>query len=163
MVKNCKVNGMLIEKNIFVFYNLYIWRLLHLSSGKYFKKRNERFNVQTSMRNGALVISSIIYWIVKITGEGSTTLNDYKVVVGGDQLTRVRLQESKHLRNIAVNPQRRFEDLHPIVVEMWHNKQDLLDVSINTHTDHCMSQAHMRLLMISSQPEVVKNDTECWL
>ena len=51
-------------------------------------------------------------------------------MVGGDQLTRVRLQEAKNLRNIAVTPKRRFEDLNPFVVEMWHNKQDLLEVSL---------------------------------
>ena len=51
-------------------------------------------------------------------------------MVGRDQLTRVRLQAAKHLRNIAVTPKRRFEDLNPFVVEMWHNEQDLLEVGL---------------------------------
>ena len=50
-------------------------------------------------------------------------------MVGGDQLTRVHLQEAKHLRNIAVTPKRRFKDLNPFVSEMWHYKQDLLEVT----------------------------------
>ena len=52
-------------------------------------------------------------------------------MVGGDQLTRVRLQDAKNLRNIAVTPKRQFEDLNPYVVEMWHNKQALLKVSLH--------------------------------
>lgn len=56
-------------------------------------------------------------------------LRRYGVPVGGDQLTRVRLQEAKNIRSLAVTPERRYDDLHPIVCEMWHSKQDFLEVN----------------------------------
>ncbi|XP_069124032.1 uncharacterized protein [Argopecten irradians] len=59
-------------------------------------------------------------------------LRQVKVPIGGDQLTRVRLQESKNLRTLSVSPERRFDDLHPIVFEMWHNKQDFLEKCFKT-------------------------------
>lgn len=54
-------------------------------------------------------------------------LRKFGVPVGGDQLTRVRLQEAKNIRCLSVTPERRLDDLHPIVCEMWHNKQDFLE------------------------------------
>lgn len=56
-------------------------------------------------------------------------LRKFKVVLGGDQLTRARLQEAKNLRTISITPERRFDDLNPIVIEMWHMKQAFLEVS----------------------------------
>ncbi|XP_014667952.1 PREDICTED: uncharacterized protein LOC106809399 [Priapulus caudatus] len=54
-------------------------------------------------------------------------LHECKVVIGGDQLTRVRLQEAKQLRMLSPSPKKRLVDLHPVVTEMWHVKQDLLE------------------------------------
>ncbi|KAK6175941.1 hypothetical protein SNE40_014314 [Patella caerulea] len=54
-------------------------------------------------------------------------LRKFKVPVGGDQLTRVRLQEAKNLRTLSVSPEKKFDDLSPIVCEMWHSKQDFLE------------------------------------
>ncbi|KAL5017472.1 hypothetical protein ScPMuIL_007061 [Solemya velum] len=54
-------------------------------------------------------------------------LRKYKVPLGGDQLTRVRLQEARNLRTLSVTPEKRFDDLNPIVCEMWHCKQDFLE------------------------------------
>lgn len=48
--------------------------------------------------------------------------------MGGDQLTRIRLKEAKALRGLSPDWKRRFEDLDHIVVELWHVKQDLLEV-----------------------------------
>jgi hypothetical protein len=48
--------------------------------------------------------------------------------VGGDQLTRGRLEEAKLLRALATSPKRRFDDLQPFVVELWHVQQDFLEV-----------------------------------
>jgi hypothetical protein len=45
-------------------------------------------------------------------------LKQLKVVIGGDQLTRSRLQEAKALRSLSPNPKKRFEDLDPIVIEL---------------------------------------------
>jgi hypothetical protein len=56
-------------------------------------------------------------------------LRKFKVPVGGDQLTRIRLQEAKNLRILSITPEKRFDDLHPIVCELWHSKQDLLEVN----------------------------------
>ncbi|XP_053386739.1 uncharacterized protein LOC128550851 isoform X2 [Mercenaria mercenaria] len=59
---------------------------------------------------------------------GSTELlNKFQVPVGGDQLTRVRLEEAKNLRTLATTPRKRFEDLQPFVIELWHTKQDYLE------------------------------------
>jgi hypothetical protein len=55
-------------------------------------------------------------------------LKKFHVPLGGDQLTRVRLQEAKNLRCLATSPASRFEYLEPIVVELWHIKQDMLEV-----------------------------------
>lgn len=56
-------------------------------------------------------------------------LRIYKCVIGGDQLTRCRLQEANNLRTLSVTPEKRFEDLYQIVCELWHSKQGFLEVS----------------------------------
>ena len=56
-------------------------------------------------------------------------LEEAGVVVGGDQLTRVRLEGARRLRSHAPNPLKRLEHFHPIVTEIWHTKQDLLEVT----------------------------------
>ncbi|KAL5016965.1 hypothetical protein ScPMuIL_006554 [Solemya velum] len=56
----------------------------------------------------------------------------YKVPLGGDQLTRVRLQEARNLRTLSVTPEKRFDDLNPIVCEMWHCEQDFLEKCYKT-------------------------------
>ena len=56
-------------------------------------------------------------------------LEKLKVPVGGDQLTKVRLQGAKALRAGALTDEDRFDHLHPVIVEMFHTLQDLLEVS----------------------------------
>ncbi|XP_076071545.1 uncharacterized protein LOC143042924 [Mytilus galloprovincialis] len=53
-------------------------------------------------------------------------LQKHGAVLGGDQLTRERLQNVKNIRFLALTPEGRFEHLNPIVIEHWHVKQDLL-------------------------------------
>ncbi len=67
----------------------------------------------------------LIHLFTEAFGDTSV-LDEKKVVVGGDQLTRVRLQGAKRLRAMAPERRKKFEHLFPIVCEMWHNKQDLL-------------------------------------
>lgn len=55
-------------------------------------------------------------------------LQKHGAVLGGDQLTRERLQNVKNIRFLALTPEGRFEHLNPIVIEHWHVKQDLLSV-----------------------------------
>ena len=57
-------------------------------------------------------------------------LEKYKVVVGGDQLTRVRLQGAKLLRVHAPDIKARFGHLGTFVIEHWHNKQDITHVRL---------------------------------
>ncbi len=46
-----------------------------------------------------------------------------------DQLTRVRLQSAKKARRgDDLDQSRLFENINPIVVAMWHMKQDFLEV-----------------------------------
>lgn len=59
-------------------------------------------------------------------------LRKYKVPLGGDKLTRVRLQEARNLRTLSVTPEKRFDGLNPIVCEMWHSKQDFLEKCYKT-------------------------------
>ncbi|XP_033730974.1 uncharacterized protein LOC117320505 [Pecten maximus] len=54
-------------------------------------------------------------------------LDNLQIPVGGDQLTRVRLQGAKGLRAGARTAEQRFERLYPMVVEMFHVLQDFLE------------------------------------
>lgn len=72
----------------------------------------------------------MLYTCILLPTTGSPSLlDDKKVVIGGDQLTRVRLQGAKGLRDLAPDQRKSFKNLSPIVCEMWHVKQDLLHVS----------------------------------
>ncbi|CAG2194770.1 unnamed protein product [Mytilus edulis] len=53
-------------------------------------------------------------------------LDKYGVVLGGDMLTRERLQNAKNITYLAPTPRGRFEHLAPVTCELWHVKQDLL-------------------------------------
>ena len=55
-------------------------------------------------------------------------IEDLQVPVGGDQLTRVRLQGAKALRNGSLASTDRLEHLNPVIVEMFHALQDFLEV-----------------------------------
>lgn len=55
-------------------------------------------------------------------------LNRYGGVLGGDMLTRERLQNAKNIRAMAPTAEGRFEHLQPVICELWHVKQDLLAV-----------------------------------
>ena len=63
-----------------------------------------------------------------LTGD-TKLLDSLKVVVGGDQLTRVRLTGAKAIRVMAMDPKRAFVHLDPVIMELWHNKQDFLHAS----------------------------------
>ncbi|CAC5378815.1 unnamed protein product [Mytilus coruscus] len=65
----------------------------------------------------------------------SGDLDNLQVPVGGDQLTRVRLQGAKSLRAGAFTAEDRLEHLTPIVVEMFHTLQDFLE----THEDFVLT------------------------
>lgn len=51
-----------------------------------------------------------------------------KVPVGGDQLTPERLQWAKALRSGAHTSLERFDNLSPMIVELFHTLQDFLEV-----------------------------------
>ena len=51
-----------------------------------------------------------------------------KVTLGGDQLTRVCFDSAKHLRGGSETPTQRLEQLHPVIEELFHVEQDLLEV-----------------------------------
>lgn len=52
-----------------------------------------------------------------------------KVPVGGDQLTRERLQGAKALRSGTHTPLEKFENPYLMIVEFFHTVQDFLEVS----------------------------------
>ncbi|XP_045169989.2 uncharacterized protein LOC123532592 [Mercenaria mercenaria] len=57
-------------------------------------------------------------------------IDDFKncsIPVGGDKLTRVRLDGAKNLRLGAHTAQERFDNLCPVVVEMFHTQMDFLE------------------------------------
>ncbi|XP_060556001.1 uncharacterized protein LOC132716696 [Ruditapes philippinarum] len=82
----------------------------------------------------------------------------FKVVVGGDQLTRVRLEEAKLLRALATSPKRRFDDLQPFVVELWHVKQDFLEVHDYTVYNYSCNLCHWFLHLIHMEDVVREGD-----
>ncbi|CAC5424308.1 unnamed protein product [Mytilus coruscus] len=51
-------------------------------------------------------------------------LDTLQIPVGGDQLTRVRFQGAKTLRAGAHTKQERFDQLYPMVIELFHTLQD---------------------------------------
>ncbi|XP_046584327.1 LOW QUALITY PROTEIN: uncharacterized protein LOC124291387 [Haliotis rubra] len=69
-------------------------------------------------------VKHINQWYAK-AGRGSE-LETLRVPVGGDQLTRVRLQR-KALREGTHTMQSRFDQLEPVIVEMFHTLQDFLE------------------------------------
>jgi hypothetical protein len=48
--------------------------------------------------------------------------------VGGDQLTRVRLEGAKSLRKGAHTAVERFDQLNPFIIELFHTLQDFIEV-----------------------------------
>ena len=58
-----------------------------------------------------------------------------KVVVRGYQLTRQ--QVTRNLCSFSVIPERRFEELDPIVCEMWHSKHDVMEMCAVSYDMHC--------------------------
>lgn len=81
------------------------------------------------LQNLNLEVGMFCSWILFCTTGSSDKLDQYQVVVGGDQLTRVRLSGSQALRSLAPSGKSRFVHLSPIVFEQWHNKQDFVEVS----------------------------------
>lgn len=57
---------------------------------------------------------------------------DRSTTLGGDQLTRCHLDSAKDLRAGAHEKLERFENLTPILEEMFHVQQDLLEVETCT-------------------------------
>ncbi|XP_021372556.1 uncharacterized protein LOC110462743 [Mizuhopecten yessoensis] len=55
-------------------------------------------------------------------------LENLLVPVGGDQLTRVRLQSAGTLRAGAHTAQERLEHLQPVICEMFHTLQDFIEI-----------------------------------
>lgn len=53
-----------------------------------------------------------------------------RVPVGGDQLTRVRLDGAKCLRLGSPSARESFDNLFPVVIEMFHTQMDFLEVSM---------------------------------
>lgn len=58
-------------------------------------------------------------------------LDSLLVPVGGDQLTRVRLQSSRTLRAGAHTAHERLEHVQPVICEMFHTLQDFIEVIQN--------------------------------
>lgn len=55
-------------------------------------------------------------------------LERLQVPVGGDQLTRVRFEGAKALRDGCHTVQERFDQLNPIIKELFHTLQDFIEV-----------------------------------
>ncbi|KAK3099684.1 hypothetical protein FSP39_007984 [Pinctada imbricata] len=70
--------------------------------------------------------NDIILNVCKLSGT-TAHLDEFKVITGGDQLTRVRLEGAKDLKRLSTTPVGRLEHIHPLVCELWHLKQDLLE------------------------------------
>ncbi|XP_033730205.1 uncharacterized protein LOC117320216 isoform X1 [Pecten maximus] len=65
------------------------------------------------------------HWYTRAGRAGD--LDDMYVPFGGDQLTRVRLEGAKALRDGAHTRNERFDVLYPVIIEMFHTIQDFLE------------------------------------
>ena len=74
-----------------------------------------------------LVSEYSLIWTLLFAGNADY-MYQFRVIVDGDQLTRVRLTGAKNIRTLAPDPHKRFKPLLPFTIEMWHNKQDFLEV-----------------------------------
>lgn len=77
--------------------------------------------------------SNINRWYSQ-AGRGAE-LQDLKVPVGGDQMTRIRLQGAKSLRAGAHKQSERFDHLDPIIIELFHTLQDFLEKLCQKYLD----------------------------
>ncbi|KAL4230439.1 hypothetical protein ACF0H5_010821 [Mactra antiquata] len=53
-----------------------------------------------------------------------------QIPIGGDQLTRVRLDGAKTLRLGAHTTQEKFDNLYPVIIEMFHTQMDFLEKTV---------------------------------
>ncbi len=60
-----------------------------------------------------------------------TEFNNSHTPLGGDQLTRVCFDSAKNLRAGAHTRDERLEHLSPVIEELFHVEQDLLEVKIS--------------------------------
>lgn len=58
-------------------------------------------------------------------------LDEFGVIASGDQLTKVRFEGAKKLRLMSPTTSGRLDHLRPVVIELWHLKQDYLEVCMN--------------------------------
>lgn len=61
------------------------------------------------------------------------------IPVGGDQLTRVRLQGAKLLLAGSHTSEEGLENLSPMIIELFHTMQDFLQVNIKMIIDFSIS------------------------
>ncbi|XP_076080521.1 uncharacterized protein LOC143051506 [Mytilus galloprovincialis] len=54
-------------------------------------------------------------------------LDEFGVIASGDQLTKVRFEGAKKLRLMSPTTSGRLDHLRPVVIELWHLKQDYLE------------------------------------
>ncbi|CAC5415326.1 unnamed protein product [Mytilus coruscus] len=71
-------------------------------------------------------IEMINRWYRRLA-EVAAELDTLQIPVGGDQLTRVRFKGAKTLRAGAHTKQERFDQLYPMVIELFHTLQDFLE------------------------------------
>ena len=79
-----------------------------------------------------------VYLFIYQTGQ-SYDAGEISITVGGDQLTRVNLDSAKSLRGGAHTPTERFEHLSPVVEELFHLQQDLLEVSYHARFEESLT------------------------
>ncbi|XP_062608458.1 uncharacterized protein LOC134270281 [Saccostrea cucullata] len=79
-------------------------------------------------------------------------LDKLQVPVGGDQLTRVRLEGAKALRKGTHTAVERFDQLNPFIIELFHTLQDFLEklckkfLKLNKATDKA-TLAHLKVVI----------------
>ncbi|CAG2227840.1 unnamed protein product [Mytilus edulis] len=75
----------------------------------------------------------------KATGN-TDALSNYKVIIGGDQLTKVNLQEVRNLRTLAPTDRKKLVDLQPVICELWHLKQDFVETFYHFFLDALLEE-----------------------
>lgn len=75
-----------------------------------------------------LILEEILIRVL-LTYISGDSFEDAKIILGGDQLVRVRMSGAKDLLAGAHTAVERMEIFDPVIEELFHVEQDFLDVS----------------------------------
>ncbi|KAJ8299422.1 hypothetical protein KUTeg_023482 [Tegillarca granosa] len=109
---------------------------IHHSYSASMSQRNEVFNLPIIHKNEAKyedcldimdTMENCLQQVYREAHGNLEMLEKFKVVTGGDQLTKVRFDGAANLRLLSPTAAGRLDHLKPRICELWHLKQDFLE------------------------------------